>query len=200
MPCTSGGVRVPGWGRSMQSHNQGPVRGQRRPPQPEGQRNDRPRASLDAAAAPLEMAAPIAERPADPPPTPTPAKPVAAPARARDSSWDDVMRETFAHIKVVGVGGAGGNAVNRMIDAGVDGIEFVSVNTDAQALLDSKRRDLRPHRRQADQRARRRGPSRDRRARGRGERRHAGARWCVEPTWSSSPPAWAVAPGPARRR
>jgi cell division protein FtsZ len=48
------------------------------------------------------------------------------------------MRETFAHIKVVGIGGAGGNAVNRMIDAGVDGIEFVSVNTDAQALMGSK--------------------------------------------------------------
>ena len=62
---------------------------------------------------------------------------MAAP-RARDGSWDDVIRETFAHIKVVGVGGAGGNAVNRMIDAGVDGIEFVSVNTDAQALMGSK--------------------------------------------------------------
>src|SRR3954467_8728589 len=122
----------------MQSHTQGQVRGQRRPPQPEGQRNDRPRASLDAAAAPLEMAAPITERPADPSPTPVPAKPVAAPVRSRDSSWDDVMRETFAHIKVVGIGGAGGNAVNRMIDAGVDGIEFVSVNTDAQALMGSK--------------------------------------------------------------
>lgn len=48
------------------------------------------------------------------------------------------MREAFARIKVVGIGGAGGNAVNRMIDAGVDGIEFVSVNTDAQALMGSK--------------------------------------------------------------
>lgn len=42
--------------------------------------------------------------------------------------------ETFASIKVVGVGGAGGAAVNRMIDAGVEGVEFVAVNTDAQAL------------------------------------------------------------------
>ena len=47
------------------------------------------------------------------------------------------MRETFARIKVVGVGGAGGNAINRMVEAGVDGIEFVSVNTDAQALMSS---------------------------------------------------------------
>ena len=42
--------------------------------------------------------------------------------------------ETFARIKVVGVGGAGGAAVNRMIDAGVDGVEFIVINTDAQAL------------------------------------------------------------------
>src|SRR5688572_6179395 len=41
----------------------------------------------------------------------------------------------LAVIKVVGVGGGGGNAVNRMIDAGLKGVEFVSVNTDAQALL-----------------------------------------------------------------
>ena len=38
-------------------------------------------------------------------------------------------------IKVVGVGGGGCNAVNRMIDEGLQGIEFITVNTDAQALL-----------------------------------------------------------------
>ena len=43
--------------------------------------------------------------------------------------------ESFARIKVVGVGGGGCNAVNRMIDEGLSGIEFISVNTDAQALL-----------------------------------------------------------------
>lgn len=41
----------------------------------------------------------------------------------------------MAVIKVVGVGGGGGNAVNRMIEAGVQGVEFVAINTDAQALL-----------------------------------------------------------------
>lgn len=41
----------------------------------------------------------------------------------------------FAVIKVVGVGGGGTNAINRMIDAGVKGVEFIAVNTDAQALL-----------------------------------------------------------------
>jgi cell division protein FtsZ len=45
---------------------------------------------------------------------------------------------SFAKIKVIGVGGAGGNAINRMVDAGVDSIEFVAVNTDAQALLTSQ--------------------------------------------------------------
>ena len=39
-----------------------------------------------------------------------------------------------ARMKVVGVGGGGTNAVNRMIDAGVRGVEFIAVNTDAQAL------------------------------------------------------------------
>ena len=39
-----------------------------------------------------------------------------------------------AKIKVIGVGGGGGNAVNRMIDAGVEGIEFIVANTDLQAL------------------------------------------------------------------
>lgn len=46
--------------------------------------------------------------------------------------------ETFARIKVVGVGGAGGAAVNRMVEAGVSGVDFVAVNTDAQALHNSK--------------------------------------------------------------
>ncbi len=43
--------------------------------------------------------------------------------------------ESFARIKVVGVGGGGCNAVNRMITEGLGGIEFIAVNTDAQALL-----------------------------------------------------------------
>jgi len=44
----------------------------------------------------------------------------------------------FARMKVVGVGGGGGNAVNRMIEERLTGVEFISVNTDAQALLHSK--------------------------------------------------------------
>ncbi|RME84861.1 MAG: cell division protein FtsZ, partial [Caldilineae bacterium] len=43
--------------------------------------------------------------------------------------------ENLAQIKVIGVGGGGGNAVNRMIAEGIQGVEFVAVNTDAQALM-----------------------------------------------------------------
>jgi cell division protein FtsZ len=46
--------------------------------------------------------------------------------------------ESFANIKVVGVGGGGCNAIDRMIDEGLQGVEFIAVNTDAQALMLSK--------------------------------------------------------------
>ena len=44
----------------------------------------------------------------------------------------------IAKIKVIGVGGAGNNAVNRMIEAGVEGVEFIAINTDAQVLFNSQ--------------------------------------------------------------
>jgi cell division protein FtsZ len=50
----------------------------------------------------------------------------------------EFQSESFARIKVVGVGGGGCNAVNRMILEGMSGVEFIAVNTDAQALLLSK--------------------------------------------------------------
>ena len=43
--------------------------------------------------------------------------------------------ENFARIKVLGIGGGGSNAVNRMMEEGVRGVEFIAVNTDAQALM-----------------------------------------------------------------
>ena len=46
--------------------------------------------------------------------------------------------EAFARIKVIGVGGGGSNAVNRMIDEGIQGVEFIIANTDAQALKNAK--------------------------------------------------------------
>jgi cell division protein FtsZ len=51
-------------------------------------------------------------------------------AKAQSSFVDN-----FANIKVVGVGGGGQNAVNRMIEEGIQGVEFIAVNTDAQALM-----------------------------------------------------------------
>ncbi|MFS8583186.1 MAG: cell division protein FtsZ, partial [Limnochordales bacterium] len=47
----------------------------------------------------------------------------------------DEVQSQFARIKVVGVGGGGQNAINRMIDAGLQGVEFAALNTDAQALM-----------------------------------------------------------------
>ena len=44
------------------------------------------------------------------------------------------LRELKPRILVIGVGGAGGNAINAMIEAGMQGVEFVAVNTDAQDL------------------------------------------------------------------
>ena len=52
--------------------------------------------------------------------------------------FDLAMTDQLAKIKVIGVGGGGGNAINRMIDAGVRGVDFIAVNTDAQALNVSK--------------------------------------------------------------
>src|SRR5438046_4810294 len=51
---------------------------------------------------------------------------------------DDDPPITGARIKAIGIGGGGGNAVNRMIEAGIDGIEFLVANTDLQALKRSK--------------------------------------------------------------
>ncbi len=91
----------------------------------------------------------------------------------------------LAVIKVVGIGGGGVNAVNRMIEVGLKGVEFIAVNTDAQALLmsdadvklDIGRELTRGLGAGADPevgRQRRRGPHR-------GHRRGAAA----APTWSS---------------
>ncbi|QQY80544.1 cell division protein FtsZ [Keratinibaculum paraultunense] len=50
----------------------------------------------------------------------------------------DVEVEEFAKIKVLGVGGGGNNAINRMIECGVRGVEFIAINTDRQALYSSR--------------------------------------------------------------
>ena len=50
----------------------------------------------------------------------------------------EVSEQSTAQIKVIGVGGGGSNAVNRMIDAGLNGVSFMAINTDKQALSGSK--------------------------------------------------------------
>ena len=49
-----------------------------------------------------------------------------------------INNHTGAKIKVVGVGGGGGNVLNSMVDKGIEGVEFIAVNTDAQALDKNK--------------------------------------------------------------
>ena len=51
-----------------------------------------------------------------------------------NSGIGEIVPGRVANIKVIGVGGGGGNAVNRMIESDVSGVEFWSINTDAQAL------------------------------------------------------------------
>ncbi|MBI5878949.1 MAG: cell division protein FtsZ [Chloroflexi bacterium] len=62
-----------------------------------------------------------------------PTPPQSTPAAAQPA-----YEGNFAQIKVIGVGGGGSNAVNRMIEEGLPGVEFITVNTDAQALLLTK--------------------------------------------------------------
>jgi len=51
---------------------------------------------------------------------------------------ENIMLDGTATIKVIGVGGAGNNAIDRMVDSGIKGVEFITINTDRQALLKSK--------------------------------------------------------------
>src|SRR5437870_11203300 len=97
-----------------------------------------------------------------------------------------------ASIKVIGVGGAGGNAVNRMIQSGLTGVEFIAANTDAQVLDQS----LSPRKLQLGAtitkglgraRIRTGGATPPRRTKARSRRC-----WKAR-TWSSWPPGWAEA-------
>ena len=55
-----------------------------------------------------------------------------------NSVEENTMVDGTATIKVIGVGGAGTNAVNRMVESGIRGVDFIAVNTDRQALIMSK--------------------------------------------------------------
>ncbi len=71
-------------------------------------------------------------------------KEVLGPAEGVDEELEEVLRQTMAEILVVGVGGAGGNTVTRLMDIGLQGVESVVMNTDAQALIyaDAERKML----------------------------------------------------------
>ncbi|MDQ3700099.1 MAG: hypothetical protein M3442_04155, partial [Chloroflexota bacterium] len=69
--------------------------------------------------------------PVSPPPLVPPASPAQRVLQERDSRAEP---QGYTDVRIIGVGGGGGNAVNRMIEAGVQGVEFVVVNTDAQSL------------------------------------------------------------------
>ena len=70
---------------------------------------------------------------------PVPLMPPAPPAqRALQEERPHAEPKGFTDVRIVGVGGGGGNAVNRMIEAGVSGVEFIAVNTDPQALEQSQ--------------------------------------------------------------
>jgi hypothetical protein len=108
-------------------------------------------------------------------------------------------KELKPRITVFGVGGAGGNAVNNMIEKALEGVEFVVANTDAQALQQVRA----PRKIQLGVKVTeglgagagpRSAPRRPRRA-SRRSSITSPARICA-----SSPPAWAAAPAPARRR
>ncbi|MBA3415702.1 MAG: cell division protein FtsZ, partial [Chloroflexia bacterium] len=114
----------------MQSHGHGPTRPQRRQGPLAAAAESVPVYGRDPQEAPPLAPSP----PAGDVPTRASAESEPRPGWGGDRPPEP---ELFARIKVVGVGGAGGNAINRMMTAGADGIEFVAVNTDAQALLTS---------------------------------------------------------------
>ena len=108
----------------------------------------------------------------------------------------DEEMQNVTNIKVIGVGGGGGNAVNRMVESGLSGVEFVAMNTDQQALLNSK----------ATQKVQL--GAKLTKGRGAGADPEIGQRAAEESKdeitnalrvrrWSLSPPAWAAAPARA---
>ena len=105
--------------------------------------------------------------------------------------------DNVVSIKVIGVGGGGGNAVNRMVESGVQGVEFISVNTDMQALNFSQAGT----KIQIGEKLTK--------GQGAGANPEIGRKAAEEsksqqrsqaPIWYSSPPAWAAAPAPAQLR
>ena len=109
------------------------------------------------------------------------------------------IREMKARIIVLGVGGAGGNAVNNMIASGLQGVEFIVANTDAQALTMSRAKRIIQMGTQVTQGL----GAGSQPELGRAAAEEAAMRsaiiWSAH-TWCSLLPAWAAAPGPGQRQ
>ena len=102
------------------------------------------------------------------------------------------------NIKVVGIGGGGNNAVNRMISSGITSVEFISVNTDKQDL-NSSRATQKIQIGEKLTKGQGAGTNPEKGARAAEESREELAAASRAPTWSLSRPAWAEAPEPAAR-
>ena len=120
----------------------------------------------------------------------TPAEPGSLRARGEASAY-------LASIRVVGVGGGGLNALQRMIDAGIHGVEFVAINTDAQQLAGSDATVKLADRTRARRAVSAPAPTPSSAARPQRIRSTACARCCAAPISCSSRPARAAAPAPA---
>ena len=110
----------------------------------------------------------------------------------------DTGAESVVDIKVIGVGGGGSNVVNRMVESGVKGVEFIAVNTDKQALaISSANHKIQIGEKLTERPGRRLRPRGGPQVRG-GEPQPDFQGPGGRPTWCSSPPAWAAAPARAR--
>ena len=122
---------------------------------------------------------------------------------ARSPATAATHRDAEPHapvIRVVGVGGAGVNAINRMVEAGIPGVEFMAVNTDLQSLQQSNA-DVTVHLGSGMQPAASApAPTPSSATAPRSRSRTRSSACSRAPTWSSSPAAPAAAPAPARRR
>ena len=107
--------------------------------------------------------------------------------------------DNVVNIKVIGVGGGGGNAVNRMVENGVQGVEFVSINTDMQALNYSQATTkIQIGEKLTKGQGAGANPEIGRKAAE--ESKIRSQRLSLTPIWYLSPPAWAAAPAPAQLR
>lgn len=101
----------------------------------------------------------------------------------------------FANIKVIGVGGGGNNAVNRMIESGLQGVQFISVNTEDH-ILEVSKADVKIQIGEKLTRGLGAGANPQVGEQAALESKEEIVKACRVPTWSSSQPAWAAVPVP----